>query len=165
MPIPSNQTVVLPVALMLLAMSPQASSREVSFEGVWSKEWCEKAQPERECGGFTAYLIQDGDRLCGRFSAARPGLTQVDEGNPRSIRGLLFEKAAVVGVTSGRNEGTYLVRLDREGPNLRWRLREQVEGPDNGDIQLLALDDVLARRDSESDRHELAAVKAECLGD
>lgn len=162
-----RRAVVLLVALMLVSVSSQASAPApppaASLEGVWSTKWCDKARPGGECGGFTAFLVQDGDRICGRFAAARPCLTQVDEGNPRSIRGVVVEGAAIVAATSARNEGTYLVRLDRKGSDLCWHLLEQVGVLDNGDIQLLALDELLAREDAALDREQLAAVKGECL--
>ena len=164
-----RRSVVFLIPLMLVCASSQASvpaqSREASFEGVWSTKWCDKARPGSECGGFTAYLVQDGDRICGRFAGARPGLSQVDEGEPRSIRGVVVEGAAIVAATSARNDGTYLVRLDRRGSSLRWHLLEQVGAAGNGDIQLLALDELLARSDLAHDREQLAAVKAECLRD
>jgi hypothetical protein len=163
-----NKASVVLATLMVVCTPAQAASGEkptesASFEGVWSKKWCDKSQPDRECGGFTAILIQNGDRLCGRFSAARPGLTQVDEGNPQSVRGVVIEGAAVVAAMSGRNEGTYLVRLDRKGKDLRWHLLEQVGAPDNGDIQLIALDDTLVRHNGSAEREQLSNVKAECV--
>lgn len=165
-----KEMAVAPLAvLMLVCMPPYVAAavapKAASFEGVWSTEWCDKSRPDSECGGFTAYLVQDGERLCGRFAGARPGLTQVDEGNPRSVRGVVVERAAIVAATSARNEATYLVRLDRKGSGVRWHLLDQVGAPGNGDIQLLALNELLARKDTASDREQLAAVKAECQGD
>lgn len=155
------------LAVMLLAFtslhaSPPATPRTALFGGVWSVKWCDKSQAASECGRFTALLVQDGERLCGRFSGVRPGTTQIDEGEPRSIRGLVIDDAAVVAATSSRNEGTYLVRLERKGNDIHWRLGEQVGVGDNGDIQLLAIDEVLSRRDGASDQEELTVVKAEC---
>ncbi len=66
---------------------------------------------------------------------------------------------------SGRNEGTYLVRLDRKGKDLRWHLLEQVGAPDNGDIQLIALDDTLVRQNGLSEREQISNVKAECVAE
>ena len=164
-----NHTAVLVALLACISLQASASastaalSETVRFEGVWSTKWCDTSRPDSECGGFTALLVQQGDRLCGRFSGVRPGLTQVDEGGPQSVRGLVVNGTAVVAAVSGRNEGTYLVRLDREGQRLRWRLLEQVGAPDNGDIQLIALDDVLTPEDGVAELAQLAMVREECV--
>lgn len=164
-----DHTAVLAALLACISLQASASAstgargETVRFEGVWSTKWCDTSRPDGECGGFTALLVQQGDRLCGRFSSARPGLTQVDEGGAQSVRGLVVNGAAVVAAMSGRNEGTYLVRLDREGQDLRWRLHEQVGAPDNGDIQLIALDEVLTPEDGVTKLAQLAMVREECV--
>lgn len=153
-------------SLLFLCGSPQApastSPAQASFEGIWSVNWCDRDHPDSDCGGFTALLVQDGERVCGRFGAARPGLTQIDEGEPRSVRGVVVKGSAVVVVTSGRSDGSYLVRLDREGSNMRWRMVEQVGVPDNADIQLIALHDELTRVGPSRERDQLAIVREEC---
>lgn len=156
-------TVLFACASLQASASTAARGETVRFEGVWSTKWCDTSRPDSECGGFTALLVQQGDRLCGRFSGVRPGVTQVDEGGPQSVRGLVVNGTAVVAAMSGRNEGTYLVRLDREGQHLRWRLLEQVGSPDNGDIQLIALDEVLTPENGVVTLAQLAMVREECV--
>lgn len=144
----------------VLSVSPAtvAAPPSGAFEGAWGVKWCDTSRPAAECGGFTAFLVQDWERLCGSFNAARPGLTQIDDGAPRSIRGLVVGTTAFAAVTSGRNDAAYLVKLTRDGKDLRWKLRERIGAPGNGDIHLIALNELLAAQNSP----RLEEIRAEC---
>ncbi|NIK08466.1 hypothetical protein RZV16_03430 [Xanthomonas cannabis] len=107
-------------------------------------------------------LVQEGDRLCGRFMGMRADLSQVDEGAPRSIRGLVVGDVAVLVATSSRNEETYLVRLERRGRGLRWRIGEQVGTSANGDADLFPVDEMLVEQNRSQVGEQLMATKAEC---
>ena len=112
------------------------------FDGHWRVEWCDRTRPERDCGGFSAYLVQRGDRICGNYDGARVGLSQIDEGMGRTIAGAVTGEIAIIAIRSSRGGGTSVVRLERTGDALTWRTVEDL-APDLDDISILALDDTL----------------------
>ena len=110
--------------------------------GKWAVEWCDKTAPERECGGFSVDLQQDGDRIDGESFGARVGLSQIDEGG--EVHGIALGDAAVLTVESVRSGAIYLVKATRRGDCLQWNVRDTVRLQQQ-DIDIVAMDDVLAR--------------------
>ena len=151
-----------------VSTSPQATGepgpgRAITFDGSWAVSWCDRKRPERECGAFRLQLIQDDDRLCGSFFGARPGLSQIDEGEPRAVKGQVVGSSAVLTVRSGRSGVIYLVRLSQQNGRLHWKVVDTVLDSDT-DVDLIALDTSL-----EKDGTPLAAAqydedKAACVG-
>lgn len=120
-----------------------AQSSDADFHGAWSVQWCDKAAPEADCGGFDVDLSQQGDKLSGESFGARPRLSQIDEGGV--IRGVAVGDSAILAIESRRSGGIYLVKVTVEGDCMRWKVRDTVREPE-GDIDIIALDDVLTRR-------------------
>ncbi|SDQ58077.1 hypothetical protein [Pseudoxanthomonas sp. CF125] len=115
---------------------------KTDFSGEWSVKWCDKTAPEAECGGFSADLIQEGDRVNGESSGARVRLAQVDEGGV--IHGIAIGDTAILTIESLRSGAIYLVQASIHGNCMRWKIRDTVR-PADGDIDIVALDDVLTR--------------------
>ena len=122
-----------------------ANAAKPAFDGEWSVKWCDKTDPGADCGGFFLTLVQDGDRLCGTYDGARVRLSQLDEGEPRSIRGAVVGNVAVLTIESARSGDIYLVRASVQGNTLRWRILETINDVD-GDIDIIAYDDTLQRK-------------------
>lgn len=112
-----------------------------AFGGRWKMEWCDGARPDLDCGGFSATLVQDGERLCGDYGSALINLRQVDEGR---IVGTIVGNTAVLAVTSHRNGTIVLVRAQRRGNALHWREVDNIRSG-GSDIAVIATDDVLVR--------------------
>ena len=96
------------------SISP-AQGAKSDFSGEWGVEWCDKADPKADCGGFSVSLAQEGDRLCGSYSGARVRLTQIDEGGSRAIHGVVVGDTAVLTIESGRSGAIYLVSAGVRG--------------------------------------------------
>ncbi|TWT19071.1 hypothetical protein FQY83_11915 [Luteimonas marina] len=109
------------------------------FNGSWSVEWCDRADPDLDCGGFSVTLVQDGSHICGGFGGALVNLRQVDEGD---VVGRVDGDTAILEVRSGRNDAIVRVRARRVGGDLHWEQDGTVRrgGPD---IDVIAFDDVL----------------------
>lgn len=136
------------IAFLVLLMAgcvSHAHGRTDAFSGEWGVEWCDKADPKADCGGFSVSLAQDGDRLCGSYSGARVRLTQIDEGGSRAIRGVVVGDTAVLTIESGRSGAIYLISAGVRGDRMRWTMRETVREADQ-DIGIIATDDELVRR-------------------
>jgi hypothetical protein len=129
---------------------PPAHGAKPDFSGEWGVEWCDKADPKADCGGFSVSLAQDGDRLCGSYSGARVRLTQIDEGGSRAIRGVVVGDTAVLTIESGRSGAIYLVSAGVRGDRMPWKMRETVRESDQ-DIDIIATEAELARRPLDSD--------------
>lgn len=158
--------------LMVLALSSTCASAGVDkeskargFEGAWKAKWCEPENSKVECGGFSLYVVQEGDRLCGRFNGASPGLQRVDDGEPRSIRGIVINDSAVLTATSARNDATYLVRVDLVPSGLQWLLIDEVGKGNNGDVNALAQSALLRPRQDDTGTATLEEVRVECAPD
>lgn len=132
-------------ALVACASISSARAAKADFDGEWSVKWCDKADPQADCGGFYVSLLQEGDRLCGSYSGARVRLSQIDEGGSRAIRGVVVGDTAVLTIESGRSGAIYLVSADVHGDRMRWKQRETVRESDQ-DIDIIANDDELRRR-------------------
>src|SRR5690606_19315702 len=79
---------------------PEAPAGPAHLGGNWSVEWCDRSQPELDCGFFNVTLVQDGEKLCGDYGGALVAQRQVDEGD---IVGSVVGRTAVLAVESGRN--------------------------------------------------------------
>ena len=115
------------------------------FNGVWAATWCDKADPDRDCGGFTAYLVQQGSEVCGSYYGARVGLNQIDEGG--KITGVASSKALELTVTGARTGNKHQARVDlaSDGKSIRWTLKKEVPVQSGDKMDILAKDSVLNR--------------------
>jgi len=147
------------ITAFLLTFGAGAAYAEAHlFSGAWEVKWCDK-NPKIECGGFYLYLIQKGTRICGDHFAATPGLGRLNEGGPKSIIGTVVGSTAVVAITSGRDNTTYLAKAKRVGPALEWQLLETIKEGEKTDSSLIAAN---ARLSASKDREELNRVTKEC---
>jgi len=132
-------------ALLACASARPAHAGKPAFDGEWSVKWCDKTDPDADCGGFSLSLVQDGDRLCGTYDGARVRLSQLDEGDPRAIRGAVVGNVAILTIESQRSGDIYLVRASLQGDTLHWRVLETIKDIE-GDIDIIAYDDALKRQ-------------------
>jgi hypothetical protein len=133
--------VVACAALAGCVSSSLGNHKASDFSGAWSVEWCSKTDPSLDCGGFNVSLVQSGERICGDFGGALVGLRQIDEGN---IIGSAIGDTAILTVQSQRNQTVLLVRAERRGETIHWKVIDDVDrGSD--DINVIALDNVLKR--------------------
>ncbi len=132
------------IACSLLAGCVSASpahSKRADFSGTWSVQWCSKTDPSIDCGGFNVSLVQRDESICGDFGGALVGLRQVDEG---TVVGSAVGDTAILAVESLRSQAIVLVRAERSGDTLRWKVIDDVKRG-SGDIDVIALDDILIR--------------------
>ena len=118
-----------------------AHGKRADFSGTWSLQWCSKTEPSLDCGGFNVSLVQRDESICGDFGGALVGLRQVDEG---TVVGSAVGDTAILAVESQRSQGILLVRAERSGDTLRWKVIDDVKRG-GGDIDFIALDDILVR--------------------
>jgi hypothetical protein len=123
---------------MLAYSEPSGQRRTVangqakqSFAGAWQHLVCIDPDGTR-CGGFSLYLVQKGDRLCGEHSGSTMGFGQIDN-RPRSISGSVQGDTATVLIRSGRSKTVYRARMRLRGGELEWTLLEMVVRPENVD--------------------------------
>jgi hypothetical protein len=131
------------------SMPPAHAGTPPSFEGAWMAEWCDKASPERECGRFELYLVQERGRLCGQHFAATPGLSRLDEGDPASVLGMQDGKKASFIITNTRNGSKLMATATLAGGQLRWRLEGMVVPGTNDEPAIIPLAQTLTRNTSE----------------
>jgi hypothetical protein len=137
----------------MLTGGPVVQAASPPFGGAWAVQWCEPGGKPDTCGGFTAYLVQKGDRLCGTHYGSDERQNRMDEGEPRSITGVVVGSTAVLTIKSGRNQSIYLIRAVRKGNTIAWETLDTVAEGDNGEPAFVADKDVLKR-----DRSSQAAV-------
>ena len=118
---------------------PGAPEGPAHLGGNWSVEWCDRSQPELDCGFFNVTLVQHGDRLCGDYGGALIAQRQVDEGD---IVGSVVGNTAVLAVESGRNGMIALVRAELQGGALHWREVDNIR-QGGADTAVIATDDRL----------------------
>src|SRR3546814_6739693 len=94
----------------------QKPAANADFDGDWSVEWCDKTHPGSDCGGFNITLVQEDDRICGTYSGANAGLSQIDDGSPRAILGAVVRNVAILAISSTRSGDIY---LDRKSTRLK----------------------------------------------
>lgn len=140
-------TLLVVLSSAACATTPEQSPE--SFGGAWGVDWCDPASPAADCGGFTIFLQQEADLICGSYTGARLRLTQIDEGGARAIVGLVAGNSAVLTIESARSGGIYLIHATRDGKELDWQLRTTVRRA-HDDIDIIAGDERLARRGPES---------------
>lgn len=121
------------LSVTALAAEPKATApvSPPDFSGTWHAEWCDKARPQADCGGFTVFLFQKGERLCGNHQGATANLSRLDEGQPRSVVGAVAGRKAVMTVHSTRasEAGTlFLAVAEHQGRALQWRVVDTVTG-------------------------------------
>lgn len=132
-----------------------------SFSGQWHLKLCDKSISE-ECGGFTVYLIQTGEKICGDHFFATPGGGRLNEGAPRSIIGSVAERnIANIVITSGRNGAVYRVRAIMNGDILNWKVIEEIKRGPEGDSALV-LDKGNLKREMTDSNYQ--AVFSACQG-
>lgn len=135
-----------------------AHNKRADFSGAWSVQWCSKTDPSLDCGGFNVRLVQRNESICGDFGGALVGLRQVDEG---TVIGSAVGDTAILAVESLRNQAILLVRAERIGDTLRWKVIDDVKRG-SGDIDVIALDDILIRdgaKESSSESHSATGVR------
>lgn len=133
--------VIACAALAGCVSSPLENNNAGDFAGNWSVKWCSKTDPSLDCGGFNASLVQRGERICGDFGGALVGLRQVDQGK---IIGSAIGDIATLTVESLRNQTILLVRAERHGNTMHWKVIDDVNNGSD-DIDVIALDDILER--------------------
>jgi len=121
--------------------SPAPASTKANFNGGWSVKWCDKTNPKLDCGGFNITLIQEGERICGDFGGALVNLRQIDEGN---IVGTVVGNTALLAVESMRNQSIVLVRAERRGSTLHWRVVDDIKRG-GSEIDVIASNSVLVQ--------------------
>ena len=127
------------------------------FTGSWAVKWCVKDRPG-PCGGFKVFLIQEGDRVCGTHYGEDLRANRIDEGSPSSIVGSAIGSTAILVVTSGRNNGVYLVKATRKGTSIDWRMIETIADGNNGQPAFISTGEVLSAAKTE-DRKIMDACK------
>lgn len=143
------------------ATTSRASQSPADFTGAWHVGWCEAGQT-RDCGGFTAYLVQQGGSICGSHFGMDARGNRLDEGEPASITGAVDHEVANIEIRSARNHGVYRARIVRVADGLSWANGAEVRAGDNGEPALIPDADVLRpARDAESARN-LDAVRRQC---
>lgn len=137
-------------------------SANTDFSGSWSVQWCDKTEPEADCGGFDIDLTQAGDKISGDAFGARVRLAQIDEGG--IIHGIAVGNTAILTIESLRSGGIYLVKAAVDGNCMRWEVRDTIRKAER-DIDIIALDDVLTkRRETRSEDGDVAVPQIDCRG-
>ena len=129
-------------SLIACASDQPVQTAKADFNGGWSVKWCDKTAPEAECGGFSADLVQAGDKISGESFGSRVRLAQIDEGGV--IRGIVIGDTAILTIESLRSGAIYLVQASIQGNCMHWKMRDTVRLADH-DIDIVAFDDVLTR--------------------
>lgn len=148
--------------LIMLSASTLAAPGPADISGVWGGELCGDSAPETSCGAFRLYLVQNKDRICGSYFGGRPDLSQVDEGEPRSVLGVLVGNTAVVSIGSGRSGAIYMATARKSGSTLHWQVAGTIKKPSSGDIDLIAHHQSMKRTRSSTAAKDFARVRQEC---
>lgn len=150
--------------LLMLSSPAWAGPWVTDLSGVWGSGRCSGSDQEASCGTFVLYLVQNKDRICGSYFGGRPHLSQVDEGGPRSVLGVVVGNTAVVSIESGRNGAIYLATARKSGDSLRWQTVETVKNPPFGDVDFVASDQSMKRKAGSVPAEDLARIRQECSG-
>ena len=150
---------MLASALSALLVGMPAHAAKPDFSGAWSVKWCDKANPDRDCGGFSLYLVQDGDRLCGEHQVATVGLGRLDEGQPGTVLGIVSGNKATVVIDATRSGAKYLATAERSGNRLQWRLVGMVNAGEFPEPTIIPQRDALTRDISAHQIEHMKAVK------
>ena len=128
---PVSRTVSLLAALAIASSSLSAcaagatkrtTGEPANFEGVWTGRMCNRQAPERECGVFTLYLAQVGERICGLHFAATPGLGELEESDPGSVLGNHSGNKASLFVANSGTGSKEIVVVERISSDLKWHV-------------------------------------------
>lgn len=141
--------ITLCASLCACTTSSSTQGKKPSFDGAWSVDWCDKSRPDTDCGGFKLDLVQSGSALCGSYDSARVGLSQIDEGG--RVSGTVNGDSAELTVESERSGGKYNAHAVLVGNQLHWKLGETIRSAER-DIDIIAIDEMLARRPLDGDR-------------
>ena len=152
------------VGLLMLSSSAWAGSRVADLSGVWGSDRCNGSGQEASCGTFVLYLVQNKDRICGSYFGGRPYLSQVDEGEPRSVLGVVVGNTAVVSIEGGRNGAIYLGTARKSGNTLRWQAVGTIRKPSSGDVDFIASDQSMKKKAGGASAEDIARVQKECGG-
>ena len=133
------------VALIVCTAITPARAAKPDFNGAWSVQWCDKENPERDCGAFNLYLVQDGDRLCGEHQMATVGLGRLDEGQPGSVLGSVSGNRATVVIDATRSGAKYMATAERTGSRLHWRIVGMVLAGQSAEPTIIPQKDTLTR--------------------
>ena len=148
------------LSTLFVGMSLQsAHAAKPVFNGAWSVQWCDKADPDRDCGGFSLYLVQDGDRLCGEHQVATVGLGRLDEGQPGTVLGTVSGNKATVVIDATRSGAKYLATAERSGNRIRWRLVGMVKAGEFPEPTIIPENAALTRNTSASQIDHVKSVK------
>lgn len=159
---PNRYAYLLACALSALLLSvPLQSARAAKpdFNGAWSVKWCDKAKPDRDCGGFSLYLVQEGDRICGEHQVATVGLGRLDEGQPGTVLGTVSGNKATVVIDATRSGAKYLATAERSGNRIQWRLVGMVKSGEVSEPTIVPQSATLARGIGASQIEHMKAVK------
>lgn len=148
--------------LLMLSSSVWAGPGLADLSGAWGSDRCSESGQEASCGTFVLYLVQSKDRICGSYFGARPHLSQVDEGEPRSVLGVVVGNTAVVSIESGRNGAIYLGTARKSGRTLRWQAVGTIKKPSSGDVDFIASDQSMKRKVGSASAEDIARIRQEC---
>ena len=132
------------------------------FAGAWKVDWCDAGQRDTDCATFTAFLVQDGDRVCGTHYGADARQNRMDEGGMPSIVGSAKGDTATVEIRSGRNHSLTRARLDASSGAIRWTTLDIPEAATNGEPAFVPDRDQLRKVDDAASREVLAQVRDAC---
>jgi hypothetical protein len=159
---PNRYALMLAYALSALLLSvPLQSARAAKpdFNGAWSVTWCDKAKPDRDCGGFSLYLVQEADRICGEHQVATVGLGRLDEGQPGTVLGTVSGNKATVVIEATRSGAKYLATAERSGNRIKWRLVGMVNAGEFSESTIIPYQAVLVRNVQPDQIAHFQAVK------
>lgn len=139
-------TFAVSVVLAGCASKPVQAEKH-DFSGGWSVQWCDKTDPDADCGRFDVELTQVGNKISGESFGARARLSQIDEGG--IVHGIAIGNTAILTVESLRSGGIYLVEATIEGRCMHWKMEETIRERER-DIDIIATDDVLTKASSAS---------------
>lgn len=142
------------------ASSPSAKAAKADFNGSWSVQWCDKTDPDADCGGFDVDLTQVGDKISGESFGARARLSQIDEGGV--VHGIAIGNTAILTIESMRSGGIYLVEATIDGRCMRWKMRDTIRRSER-DIDIIAGEDVLTKSSNVSSSNKLNQ-ETDCRG-
>jgi len=150
------------VGLFMLSSSAWAGPRQADISGVWGGDHCSESGQEASCGTFVLYLVQNKDRICGSYFGARPHLSQVDEGEPRAVLGVVVGNTTVVSIESGRNGAIYLGTARKSGNNLHWQAVGTIKKPSSSDVDFIAPNQSMKRKTGSASAEDIARIRQEC---
>lgn len=142
------------------ASSPPAKASKADFNGSWSVQWCDKTDPDADCGGFDVDLTQIGDKVSGESFGARARLSQIDEGGV--VHGIAIGNTAILTIESMRSGGIYLVEATIDGRCMHWKMRDTIRRSER-DIDIIAGEDVLTKSGNVSSSNDLNQ-ETDCRG-